>query len=363
MRKPTGESTSVARENDFAQMALDHLAEELGDDRAFELLSRALELGQAHEVPEDAVGFELFAQGVLYDAMREQLGGARASAIANALSEGAVDLAESGVRYHGAAEPLLSIAPGTLAKIVVVVSTDDARATRVVARLRGKVEVLEAHDVFTLMQIAETHRDRTLAILIDGNVPGLRGPMLTSLSGVLPPTAEVVFWGGTPPLESTLRSVVLPAMSTAEEVARRCIGAPDLQAARAARASAPRVVVVAEPDPIELTTLEVCLAAEGFDVIACEDGFAALEACIDNHVGLVVSAHEMPVLDGLQLASLLVGRFGPDAPPLILRSRQPGVAAREGVLRVVSGPAGHGEGFEAILAELRRLLPTALLTR
>jgi CheY-like chemotaxis protein len=378
VREPTGKGRSIARENDFAQMALDHLAGEVGDDRAFEILSRGLELGRAHEVPEDAVGFELFAQGVLYDAMREHLGTTRASSVANALSEGAVDLAESGIRYAGSSHPP-SVGGGKLRKLVVVVSTDLARASRVVARLRGRVDVFEARDVFTLMKLAETQLDRKLAILIDGNVPGLRGPMLMTLSRALPPSAEVIFWGGTPPLESRLRLVVLPSMSTAEEVAERCVGAEGVAADAGERRGAiatepapPRMVVVADPDPVDLTTLEVCLSAEGFDVIACQDGFAALEACIDNRVGLVVSALEMPVIDGVQLASLLVGRFGPDAPPLLLRTARPRsqwgarLGVREGalpvgVLSVVD--TSTGEDLDAILAELRRLLPTALLSR
>ena len=335
---------AARRGDEFARLALDHLGRVCGADESGVILTRALDLAGVTSVPEEPVGFGLFARGPLRDAMEETLEPAIAAATSDALTRVVRQLVQSGVRRR----------PEALSRetdrVVLLVLNDDRRAERVAAQLRGQAEVHRPRDVFGLLQMAERCADLSLFLVIDGGFPGLRGPMLTTLARVLPESAQAIFWGGPPPGRGFERARHLPAATNPREVAAFCRGEGELPPEVAATRKP--VLVLADDDPVWRATLRRRLEHEGYEVLSCPDGFTALEACIDHEPDVVVSDHDMPTLDGAQLAALLVSRFQDEAPPfLIVSSREiEPTAGVTGVLR-------KQDGLPEILAMVRRHAP------
>ncbi len=304
----------AAEQNGYAALILEHLAKLAVREEASWILERALEHAGVRAPPAEAVGFGLFVCGPLRDAAEDALGARAADALVEGLSptfsepvfSEEVAMAVSGIR--GTPKKRASEE-----RVVLLASHDPRRGERLVARLRTEARVFLAPDLFRLMQLAEGHLHERLTVLIDGSVPGLRGPMLKTLGRLLPESARLIFWGVPTVSKLSLEVETLPREASLDEVLALIVGADDAPA-EAAR----RRIVVADDDPIWRAALTRRLRYEGYDVIGCEDGFAALEACIDHQPDLVLTDLEMPALDGLQLAKLLRGRLGADAPPVVL---------------------------------------------
>lgn len=332
------------RGDEFARLALEHLGRVCTPDESSAVLSRALDLSGVSAVPEEPVGFGLFARGPLRSALEEVIDPEIAKATSEALTRVVRQLVQSGVRRRP--EQLRERAE----RVVLLVLQDEQRAERVGAHLRGYAEVHRARDVFGLLQMAERYAERELYLVIDGGFPGLRGPMLATLARVLPESAHAIFWGGPPPGRGFERSRHLPSASTPSEVAAFCRGEAELPPE--VEATRKPVLVLADDDPVWRATLRRRLEHEGYEVVSCPDGFTALEACIDHQPDVVVSDHDMPTLDGSQLAALLVSRFQDEAPPFfIVSSRE--VTASAGV----TGVLRKQDGLPEILGAVRRHAP------
>lgn len=317
------------------------------------VLRRALELANLATVPADPVELGMFCRGPLDEALTHALGPEIAEAIVEELAGLAVGLPTSApndaVKSSGTRPRKRKEGSGTRKRrdaFVVMASRDDKRTAAFLRALDGRAPFAVAADVFTLMQAVEANLDRELVLVFDGSVPGLRGPMLMTLVRILPPSAAVVFWGAPPPNGSVeIEATALPPEATAAEVAGLCVG----DAADEDDADLPvDVILLADDDPVWLATLERRFRHEGYAVIAVEDGFAALEAAIDHRPALVVTDFDMPTLDGQQLAALIVGRFGEDAPPIVMLTASE-IGPAPGVDRVMDKSAS----FEEILAEVR----------
>ena len=325
------------------------------------LIRRALAIARLDAVPTDPVGVELFCRGALDEAASEVIGTDAASEMMDEL----VALASSMPTRTPVEAPAPSVsestsrprkrkeASGTRRRrevVVLVASRDEARTTALVEAL-GPIESQVAPDVFSLVQAAEASLDREIALVVDGTVPGLRGPILMTLARILPPSAQVVFWGAPPPNGSVeLPAKTFPTDATAQEIADHCAGASGEDAGDAPPPA--RVILLADDDPLWRSALERRLRHAGYVVVSVSDGFAALEAAIDHRPALVLTDFDMPTLDGQQLAQLLVGRFGDDAPPVIMiSSRELGPVAS--VRRVLA----KSVPFEELLAEIHALLP------
>jgi DNA-binding response OmpR family regulator len=70
-------------------------------------------------------------------------------------------------------------------------------------------------------------------------------------------------------------------------------------------------IIIADDDAIALEILQAALEEQGHEVIAAEDGAAALSALAGGGVQLVITDWEMPQIDGLQLCrSIRANDFG-----------------------------------------------------
>lgn len=349
------------------RLALERIERIASRSKARRVLARALETAGASRVPPEPRGFSLFVRGALHEAMvsllgqdaadelgaeleRLAVGPAPAEGDATASSPSPVD--RSGVRGRrrkrrgGGDDEHGSGTRARPARMVIVASTDPTRGGWVADALTDRVNARCSSDVFELLQIAEQHLDRALVLLLDRGLPGLRGPMLATLARILPPTAEVIFWGAPPPTSSVDLAVeVLPDETPREAVLERCLGPVE----EAPVDEGPDVILIADDDAVWRTTLERRLRHEGYGVVSVGDGFAALEAAIDHEPALVLSDYDMPTLNGQQLAALLRGRFGDACPPVILITSSE-VSATGPIVRVMD----KAVAFEAILDEVRR---------
>ncbi len=119
----------------------------------------------------------------------------------------------------------------------------------------------------------------------------------------------------------------------------------------------PPRILLAEDEGLAAMAIEEELLAEGYDVVVAPDGLAALEAAARQPPDLLMTDLRMPRLDGMGLIRTLRA-VRPDLPVLVMTGyATPGVAAFSGVgagqLRLFSKPLD----MDAVLAELRRLLP------
>lgn len=209
----------------FERVVLKRL-ERVGSDLTSErIVQAALRLAGVREVPEEPVGFGLFVTGALYDVVHASLGGDVAEAVIADLSvffSVGEDASVSGLRRR-CREDRCS------ARVVLIASTDSARIATIEAALKEQCkeecEVRTAPDVFALLQLTETLLDRSLTLVMDGTLPGLRDPMLMTFSRVLPPTTRLILWGHTPaaPEFSVDGAVQLPVEAPAAEVVAHCM--------------------------------------------------------------------------------------------------------------------------------------------
>jgi hypothetical protein len=204
----------------FERVTLERLERVASRTVAGRILETALRLAGARAVPEEPVGFGLFVTGALHDAVHARLGPEVAEAVVEDLSGffalDADAMNASGVRRRERRDRRHE-------RVVLVASINALRVEAIRADLPDDVEALAASDVFSLLQLAEGMLDRSLTLVMDGTLPGLRGPMLLTLSRVLPPTARLLFWGEPPPTDIPLDATTVPAEATASEVAALCL--------------------------------------------------------------------------------------------------------------------------------------------
>jgi CheY-like chemotaxis protein len=67
----------------------------------------------------------------------------------------------------------------------------------------------------------------------------------------------------------------------------------------------PTTVLVVDDHPLMLATIRTTLEREGYRVLVASNGAAALDVCRADVVDLVVLDHEMPGMNGLQVAERL----------------------------------------------------------
>ena len=121
-----------------------------------------------------------------------------------------------------------------------------------------------------------------------------------------------------------------------------------------------RVLVVDDEAPIR-RTLELNLAARGYDVDLAGSGEAALEAVRRHHPDLVIVDLGLPGIDGLEVVRRL--RAASRVPILVLSARD-GEAAKVAALDAgaddyVTKPFGVAELLARVRAALRRAAPPA----
>jgi CheY-like chemotaxis protein len=122
----------------------------------------------------------------------------------------------------------------------------------------------------------------------------------------------------------------------------------------------PRRILVAEDEALAAMAIEDELLREGYDVIVAPDGQAALESAREALPDLLLTDLRMPRLDGLGLIRALRD-MAPQLPVVVMTGYAPagGAAAfsqaGEGPVALFAKPLD----MDAVLAELRRLLPDA----
>ncbi|MCZ7684573.1 MAG: response regulator [Sandaracinaceae bacterium] len=333
---PRGGSERIVRRGGNARTTLACL-ESARDLDALTVLARALELAQLHAVPEEEAPFLAFVRGPLAAAAREAIGEQARELLAPLDTE----------RRERAA-----LAPSG---VVLLASADAERSRRIRERL-ASITVHEAADLGRLLALVEESFDARMLLVIDGELPGVEGPLLLTLTRLLPPTASVLFRGDPP---SGLYAVslawgTLPEQASEEEVAERCLA--ELGAAPSPRAIAERpMLVLVEPTRTVRALMTHRFEHEGYLVIACEDPLGALEACIDHEPDVLIAPSEMDGLDGGALARLVRGRLGEAAPSVVLRgAADPHDAGAASVVPIDAR-------FADLLAEVRRLAPARRL--
>jgi CheY-like chemotaxis protein len=119
-------------------------------------------------------------------------------------------------------------------------------------------------------------------------------------------------------------------------------------------------ILVAEDEALAAMAIEDELLREGYEVVIAPDGLAALDAARDALPDLLLTDLRMPRLDGAGLIRALRG-VAPWLPVVVMTGYAPngGVDAfqkpGEGPVALFAKPLD----MDAVLAELRRLLPPA----
>lgn len=339
---PKGGSERIVRRGENARRVLERLESARLD--ALSVLERALELAELHAVPEEPASFAAFTRGPLLVAMREVLGDARATALVASLGT------------ERAASP--SIAPASSDDFVVVLASEHAaRSRRIRARL-GSMTVREAPDLTTLLALIEDGLGARTLVVFDGQLPGLHGPILLTLTRLLPASASVIFRGDPPSglFDVSLAWATLPADATEEDVALRCLAEARADEPPQKRSIADRpMLVLVEPDDVVRALMTRRFEHEGYLVIGCADALSALEKCIDHEPDVLVAPREMSGLDGGALARLVRGRLGEAGPAIVLRGAVDPTDAR--AVRSVPMDAR----FADLLQVVRKLAPARRL--
>lgn len=115
-------------------------------------------------------------------------------------------------------------------------------------------------------------------------------------------------------------------------------------------------VLVVDDDKDVLRLIEKVLTPDGYDVVTQTDGEAALQECENAPVALILLDLMMPRMDGETFLQRLNGRFGADAPPVVVLSgsfRRADIARTPGVVGTLEKP------FE--LEDVRELVETLLV--
>lgn len=66
-----------------------------------------------------------------------------------------------------------------------------------------------------------------------------------------------------------------------------------------------RAVLVIDDFPLAGTALSAVLESDGFEVTCCGDGASALAAASEKHFDIIITDYRMPVMNGVEAASLL----------------------------------------------------------
>lgn len=116
-------------------------------------------------------------------------------------------------------------------------------------------------------------------------------------------------------------------------------------------------ILVAEDDTEYLDLLQYALTAEGYEVIACDNGQKALDWAMDNRPDLVLTDVRMPELDGYHFAQALGDKYGVDCPKILIMTSRPidrerGVAKLSGAAAMIQKPFKLSALKEQILGML-----------
>lgn len=102
----------------------------------------------------------------------------------------------------------------------------------------------------------------------------------------------------------------------------------------------PLRVLMAEDEALAAEVLEEALAAAGFDILAAEDGQAALELAEAERFDVLLTDLRMPRMDGGELIRALRSRR-PDLPVVVMTGYDPGETEGlegRGPVRLLSKP-------------------------
>lgn len=312
----------------FARLLTETLARLASAEISERIVKTALVAEGLSRIPEDAATFGSFACGPLCDAVEDQLGAEAAEAVLTDLGPAFVSDDEgentSGVRRR---KRHSLQAPTENAPVVLIASGRPAEVDALVPRLRDRVKVVAAYDIFALLQAAQKYMTAPITLLLNDAMPAIRPSTLATLARVLPPGTRVIVWGDAnvvPENREQTTSVEWIRMGRVEEldaVADMCLAMLPKSLEEAdeppAPVEAPRVVV-AHRDATWRAAASRALEDAGYEPMSVPDGFMALERCIDERPAAVVAGIHMPTLDGPQLAALLRSRFPDDLPSVIL---------------------------------------------
>lgn len=102
-------------------------------------------------------------------------------------------------------------------------------------------------------------------------------------------------------------------------------------------------ILIAEDDQEYLDLLQYALTAEGYEIIACDNGQKALDWAMDNRPDLVLTDVRMPELDGYHFAQALGDKYGAECPKILIMTSRPidkekGVAMLSGAAAIIQKP-------------------------
>lgn len=117
----------------------------------------------------------------------------------------------------------------------------------------------------------------------------------------------------------------------------------------------PKAILVVEDDEAILSTIELVLSEEGYEVLTATHGAAALDVIARCSPGLILLDMKMPVMDGWTFAREYRARPGPRAPVVVV------TAARDAAERAheVEGDGYVAKPFDidTLLGVVARYLP------
>lgn len=294
-------------------------------------------------VPDDPATLGSFACGALRAAVAETLGDDSAEAIIADLEPAfarAQDQPDSGVRRRGRRS---LVGPAPRVPVVVIATEVRAAGDAIASRLRDRVKLVFADDIFGLLQSAQRYGGSRLLLVIHDELPAIRATTLATLGRLLPSSATVVQWGNNetpaPTGEEGLPAwFSLGRVTEPEAIADVCIALlPD--------EAPPRRVLLAHQDSRYRASEAARLRSAGFDVVEAPDGLVALDRCGVDPPHVLLAPVNLPGLGGMQLAELLEARAG--RPPLfVLIGDHP--APGDGVAAVV----GDGDDLLEVLRAL-----------
>ncbi len=215
-----------ARTGPFARLTLEHLERVAAPEVALAIFERAMWVAGAHAVPEDPELFAAFACGPLFEAISDALGETTAHAVCEDLELVFVHVrARSGAQRRDVVRERIAAAQG---RVVILASNDPERCQALSARIALELRVEVATDPFRLVQLTEAHAQSDMLLVVDGGVPGLKGPMIVTLARLLPARASIVFRGRAPEgmQEIPCRFTELSIDASDDELIAICLAPP-----------------------------------------------------------------------------------------------------------------------------------------